>query len=299
MLIARIKFAPWDKALDFSVNNISLKIGDYVVVETEFGQEVAKIFNIFEAEDKDNKLPKVIKKAEFDDLNFSNEEKKEEALRLCGELIKNNSLEMKLVDVYVSSSANHYNFAFISENRVDFRSLVKDLATRLGANIRLTQIGSRDEAKISGDCGPCGRSLCCSSFMNDFISISSEMAEAQQVVHRGSERISGMCGRLMCCLSYEYEGYKDLAKELPPIGTKVKVDGVRGVVISQQILKQTVNVRLSSDKENERSVIIEVDINRRRKEREEKIKLEEDVKTRKEKVNNRRSNSRSYFKNNR
>lgn len=297
MIIARLKLAPWDKALDYSANNISLKIGDYVLVETEFGQEVAKVFNIFEAEDKENKLPQVIKKADFDDLNFSTEEKKEEALSLCEEMIKSNSLDMKLVDVYVSSSANHYNFAFISENRVDFRSLVKELATRLGANIRLTQIGSRDEAKITGDCGSCGRSLCCSSFMNDFISISSEMAEAQQVVHRGSERISGMCGRLMCCLSYEYEGYKEMGKELPPIGTKVKVDGARGVVISQQILKQTVNVKLNSDKENERYTIIEVDINCRRKEREEKLKQEEEIKNRKEKVVNKKNNPRGYFKN--
>lgn len=291
MLIARIKLAPWDKALDFSLEDVNVDIGDYVVVDTEFGQEAAKIFNIYKTEEKPADITKVIRKAEFDDLPSSgHEKKKKEALELCEELIKANSLKMKLVDVYMSSSASHYNFAFISENRVDFRSLVKDLASRLGANIRLTQIGSRDEAKISGDCGPCGRSLCCSSFMNDFISISSEMAEKQQVVHRGSDRISGMCGRLMCCLSYEYEGYKELAKELPPIGTKVKVDGVRGVIVSHKILKQTVVVKLNSSKENERPTIIEVDINQRKKEREAKLKNV------KKKIKDKKTNSRNYFK---
>lgn len=291
MLIARIKLAPWDKPLDFIIDNLKVEIGDYVVVETEFGQEAVKVVNIFNSESTNTKLSKVIKKAEFDDLPSSNQEKKEEALALCEDLIKASSLEMKLIDVYISSSTNHYNFAFISENRVDFRSLVKDLAARLGANIRLTQIGSRDEAKISGDCGPCGRSLCCSSFMNDFISISSEMAETQQVVHRGSDRISGMCGRLMCCLSYEHEGYKELANSLPPVGTKVKVDGARGIIVSHKILKQTVLVKLIPSNDNERLTIIEVDINRRRKEREDKAKKEKEL----SKV--RKVKPRNYFKN--
>src|SRR5680860_1018153 len=142
---------------------------------------------------------------------------------------------------------------------VDFRDLVKELAARFSANIRLTQIGTRDEAKAMGDCGSCGRSLCCKQFMCEFSSITSEMAETQQVVHRGSDRISGMCGRLMCCLEFEYEGYKELAAKLPPLGTKVKVNGERGVVINHHILKQTVNVRIFSSKANERETVIEVD----------------------------------------
>lgn len=261
MMIARVKFAPWDKFYDFSFNGLDINIGDWVLVETDIGQESAKVYSIFKAENK-NDLKPVLKKVSYDDISSSFDEKKKlEAISICQELIDRNNLEMKLIDVHIASSANRYNFAFIADNRVDFRNLVKDLASRLGANIRLTQIGSRDEAKLSGDCGPCGRTLCCRDFMNDFISISSEMAEAQQVVHRGSDRISGMCSRLMCCLSYEYEGYKDLAGKLPPIGTKINIDGSKGVVVSQHVLKQTINVRLDSEREGERPVIIEVDVN--------------------------------------
>ncbi len=273
MKIARIKFAPWDKAYDFSVENINLQAGDCVLVETEIGKEVGKVSSIYESEDNSDLKP-VIRKAEYDDLSSAcDPSKKDEAMQMCQDMVDRHKLKMKLVDVYVSSQGNRYNFAFISDGRVDFRNLVRDLASRLGANIRLTQIGSRDEAKITGDCGPCGRGLCCSVFLNDFISISSEMAETQQVVHRGSDRISGMCGRLMCCLSYEYEGYKELSSELPPINTRVNIDGSRGVVISQNILKQTVNVKLDPERENERSVIVEVDIMKRKREKEEAKKL--------------------------
>lgn len=272
MLIARIKFAPWDKAYDFSVSDIDLSVGDWVVVETEIGQETGIIISIHEVADNPDLKP-ILRKAEYDDiLNNCSPEKKAEALNICTEIASQQNLDMKLVDVYISSHANRYNFAFLADGRIDFRVLVKELAARLGASIRLTQIGSRDEAKITGDCGPCGRGLCCRGFMTDFISIGSEMAEAQQVVHRGSDRISGMCGRLMCCLSYEYEGYKDLAGELPAVGARVNVDGSRGVIVSQHILKQTVDVRLDSDREGERSVVIEVDINRRKKEKEKQAK---------------------------
>ena len=273
MLIARIKFAPWDKSYDFDLNGIEAKVGDWVVVDTESGKEAAKICSIYSSQEKKDDLKMVIAKATFDDINsLLDEDKKEAAIKACEEAILRHKLDMKLIDVHVSAAANRYNFAFVSDGRVDFRELVKDLASRLGANIRLTQIGSRDEAKLCGDCGPCGRSLCCDRFMTEFTSISSEMAEAQQVVHRGSDRISGMCGRLMCCLSYEYEGYKELAGELPPIGTRVNMDGSKGVVVSHHVLKQSINVKLDSDKEGGRPIIIEVDINKRKQEKAEKEK---------------------------
>lgn len=265
MMIARVKFAPWDKVYDFSFSDLKLAVGDWVMVETELGQEAAKILSIIKGDDK-LELKPVLKKLSFADVAaVVSEEKREEALNACQNLIDRSNLAMKLVDVHISVSSKRYNFAFISENRIDFRNLVKDLAIKLGANIRLTQIGSRDEARMTGDCGSCGRPLCCRGFMTDFISISSEMAEAQQVVHRGSERISGMCGRLMCCLSYEYEGYKEMAGTLPPIGTKVNFEGSRGVVIAQHLLKQTVDVKLNSSKEGERPTIVEVDVNRHKK----------------------------------
>ncbi len=219
-----------------------------------------------EKEGEARELKPILKKADYDDIaRLPSPERKEEMLDFCREMIKKHDLPMKLVDVHSSLNGSRLNFAFIADGRVDFRELVKDLAPHFGVNIRLTQIGTRDEARISGDCGPCGRDLCCRDFLKEFSSITSEMAEAQQVVHRGSERISGMCGRLMCCLSYEYEGYKEMAGKLPPIGTKVNVDGSRGIVIGHHLLKQTVDVRINSEKEDERDVIIEVDINRHNK----------------------------------
>jgi len=269
MIYAQVQFAPWDKIYNFSLGKSEAIVGNFVIVETELGLELGRLVSLVEEIDpKDDKreLKLIIRKAEYDDLaKLPSPEKKEESLEFCREMIKKHELPMKLVDMHSSFEGNRINFAFISDGRVDFRELVKDLAAHFGVNIRLTQIGTRDEAKITGDCGPCGRGLCCRGFLTEFSSITSEMAEAQQVVHRGSERISGMCGRLMCCLSYEYEGYKEMAGKLPPLGTKVNVDGTRGVIVGHHILKQTVDVKLNPEKDGERDIIIEVDINRRNK----------------------------------
>jgi cell fate regulator YaaT (PSP1 superfamily) len=232
------------------------------------GKELGRVTSIFE--DKGNETEREIKPilrlADYDDVaKLPDAEKKEEMMDYCRRMILKHELPMKLVDVSSSWEGKRLNFAFIADGRIDFRELVKDLASYFGLNIRLTQIGTRDEAKIAGDCGPCGRGLCCRGFLEEFSSITSEMAEAQQVVHRGSDRISGMCGRLMCCLSYEYEGYKEMAGELPPIGTRVNVDGARGVVIGHHILKRTVDVKIPGEKEDDRGTMIEVDINRHKK----------------------------------
>lgn len=268
MLIAQIQFAPWDKVYNFSVGNLDLSVGDYVIVETELGTELGRIISIFKelgSNVETREIKPIVKKADYDDIaSLPGNEKKEEALNFCREMIAKHNLPMKLVDVHFSFEGNRLNFAFIADGRVDFRELVKDLAAHFNANIRLTQIGTRDEAKIAGDCGPCGRDLCCRGFLTEFSSITSEMAEAQQVVHRGSERISGMCGRLMCCLSFEYEGYKNLVGQLPPLGTKVNVDGTRGIVVGHHLLKQTVDVKIPAEKPDEKDVVIEVDVNRKK-----------------------------------
>lgn len=273
MKIAQIQFAKWDKAYDFLVGSLVLLPGDSVIVKTELGLDVGRVLSLRDKrEDEElDSFKSVIRKADYDDISsLPSESAKAEVMEYCREAILRHDLPMKLVDVHFSLENNRYNFAFISESRVDFRELVKDLAAYFNANIRLTQIGSRDEARVSGDCGFCGRELCCRGFIQEFSSITSEMAEAQQVVHRGSDRISGICGRLMCCLSYEYEGYKEMAGKLPPIGTRVNVDGSRGVVIGHHVLKQTVDVRIPSEKPDERDLIIEVDINRHNKKDKEK-----------------------------
>ena len=191
------------------------------------------------------------------------QKEKEKAFEFCRQMIIKRDLPMKLVDVVFSFTGNRINFAFIADGRVDFRDLVKDLTGHFSKQIRLTQIGIRDEARLAGDYGHCGRPLCCKKFIKDFSSVSSEMAEAQQVVHRGSERISGCCGRLMCCLQYEYQGYKDLAEKMPDIGQKVNVDGKKGIVAGVHILKQSVEVEFKDEKDGK--IIIEVDLNRHKK----------------------------------
>ncbi|MDD3777939.1 MAG: regulatory iron-sulfur-containing complex subunit RicT [Patescibacteria group bacterium] len=268
MNIVQVQFAPWDKVYDFSNHNLEIKVGDYVVVETEIGRELGRVTGCVSEKKPDKELKPVLRKATFDDIaKMADQAKKEETLSYCKEIIERLSLPMKLVDVHFSFEGNRLNFAFIADGRVDFRELVKELAAHFSANIRLTQIGTRDEAKAMGDCGPCGRHLCCQKFLCEFSSITSEMAETQQVVHRGSDRISGMCGRLMCCLAFEYEGYKELAGKLPPVGTKVKVDGRRGIILSHNLLKQTVNVKLLNDNSDERNIIIEVDPFRKAKQK--------------------------------
>jgi cell fate regulator YaaT (PSP1 superfamily) len=264
MLIAQVQFAPWDKVYNFSAAGLTLAVGNFVIVKTELGLELGKVTKLKEAAaNAKTEIKPIIRLANYDDVaKLPDTARKAEVVKFCEETIQQHGLAMKLVDVHFSLEGNRFNFAFISEGRVDFRDLVKDLTARFNVNVRLTQIGTRDEARVTGDCGPCGRGLCCQSFIKEFSSITSEMAEAQQVVHRGSERISGMCGRLMCCLSYEYEGYKDLAGALPPVGTKMKVNGAQGTVISQHLLKQTVDVRIKSNKADERDAIIEVDVNR-------------------------------------
>ncbi len=259
MKIIKAQFSSWDKVYNFFCS-IDCKIKDWVIVETEYGQELAKIIDIIEGNNQQDDLKKVLRLASFDDLKKINDKEKiDSALKICNQLIDKHKLDMKLIDARFSFQANRLNFAFISDKRVDFRQLVKDLGSQFNSNIRLTQIGTRDEAKISGDCGSCGRQLCCKGFIKEFSSISSEMAECQQVVHRGSDRISGACGRLMCCLGYEYEGYKDLAKNLPEIGGFVKVNGRKGKVIGHHVLKQTVDVLVSDGKNGDGQVVIEID----------------------------------------
>jgi len=286
--IVKIKFAVWDKDYDFSDNGLNLKVGDHVIVETELGKDLGIVTELVQdkynqdlnkkedsennEDSKDRDIKEVLRLANSDDYDkLPSKEDKSKALKYCKERIVKHKLPMKLVDVHFSLTGKRLNFAFISEGRVDFRDLVRDLTSHFNGNIRLTQIGSRDEAKVSGDFGPCGMPLCCKRFMNEFSSITSDMAECQQVVHRGSDRLSGMCNRLMCCLAYEQDCYKSLSKKMPAIGTKVTVDGKRGTIIGQHILKQSVDVefRVKNNGNGYEKTITEVDLNRNKKKKEE------------------------------
>ena len=246
MKVVQIQFARWDKIYHFSPNNLSLEKGDRVIVETEMGQEMGETVGFEEIDSEagsvemivsteitaegvekkkieQREIKPILRKAQQSDIDkLPSKKEKEEAFDFCRKMIMKRDLPMKLVDVVFSFTGSRINFAFISDGRVDFRDLVKDLTGHFGKQIRLTQIGIRDEARLAGDYGHCGRPLCCKKFIKDFSSISSEMAEAQQVVHRGSERISGCCGRLMCCLQYEYKGYKEMSEKMPAIGQSRK-----------------------------------------------------------------------------
>lgn len=261
MKIAQVQFSLWDKLYSFSLAaNISAQIGDFVIVETELGQEIGKLTAFITDNNSKQELKPVLRLATITEIEkVYDTDKRKEALNICQKTAKKLNLKMKLIDARFSLADNRLTFAFVSENRVDFRELVKELTSIFNLSIRLFQIGSRDQAKVQGDCGPCGLKLCCQSFMKDFSSISSEMAEVQQVAHRGSDRISGMCGRLMCCLAYEYEGYKSLAGELAPIGTKIKVQNKVGTVVGRHLLSQILDVRFPAERSGERDQIIQID----------------------------------------
>ena len=159
-------------------------------------------------------------------------------------------MKMKLVRAYYSFDDRRLTFTFIADGRVDFRDLVKDLTKDFHKLIRLQQIGIRDEARLMGDVGPCGKTLCCATHLNKLESVTSELIDLQQLNHRGSERLSGMCGRLCCCLAYEKEGYSSLLNKLPAIGTKVKTKEGPGVVIRHHLLKETMVVSLEGKKKD-------------------------------------------------
>lgn len=289
MKIIQIQFVPWDKVYNFDPNNLSLEIGDKVVVKTELGVEIGTVAGFTDLPDdffkkqeignekaseegsdleKENyshrELKPILRKANIVDLEkLVSEEEKKKALDYCKTMAEKYQLPMKLVDVHFAFDGSRITFAFISEGRVDFRELVKELTRHFNRTIRLQQIGIRDEAKVRGDYGPCGRQLCCVGFLKDLSSVTSEMAEIQQCAHRGSDRLSGVCGRLKCCLSYEIEGYKELAEGLPAIGARVDVDGRKGVIVGHHILKQSVDVEFFPEKEGDKPTVLEVDLKKR------------------------------------
>jgi len=256
MYLAQVQFTLWDKKYSFAIpKDGNYKINDKVIVDTEFGLELGEIV-AFSEESEPEGLKSIIRKVTKEDRDrmWKSQDKKE-AIRYCQDLARNSSLSIKVVDVFSSFSESKLNFAFAADGRIDFRQLVKDLTMHFNKSIRLTQIGARDEARINGDCGHCGKTLCCKGHIKEFSSVSSDMAEAQQVAHRGSDRISGACGRLLCCLAYEYKGFIEMAEKLPAIGSQINVGGKKGVVLNQHVLKQTVVVKLTGERGDDYTIL--------------------------------------------
>ena len=247
--VAGIRFKSNGKIYFFDKGDTALKTGEFAIVDTARGLEFGEVaFSDKKVKESSLVLPlrPVVRAATNSDIehNRENKEKESEAFKICKSKIDDHKLEMKLIDAQYSFDNSKLLFYFTSATRVDFRELVKDLASIFKTRIELRQIGIRDETKLLGGLGVCGRSLCCSSFLSDFTQVSIKMAKEQNL-SLNSGKISGACGRLMCCLQYEYSTYVEEGKLTPPVGSTVKTrDGV-GTVTEANVLAGTVKVRLS------------------------------------------------------
>jgi len=226
-------------------SDIKLEKGDTVIVRLKQSLEIGEVLNA-DAMLNENPEEKVERVASERDLkNYQeNQKKKKEYLKICREEIKKAGLEMKLVDGALSLDGKQIVFVFTSDGRIDFRELVKNVSRQIKKSVRMQQIGSRDEAKNLGGYGICGRELCCVRFKGSIQSITTDMARAQQVAHRGAERISGLCGRLMCCLAYEAEQYREMLKGMPELYSTVKTSKGKGTVMEIIPEKQELKIKL-------------------------------------------------------
>ena len=254
--VAGVKFKSAGKVYYFSPEDVmNVKVGDDVIVETARGLEYGTVtMDITEVREESIVCPlkKIVRIAtEADEKRHEeNESRKAGAMQLCQEKIEKHNLEMKLTDVEYTFDNNKIIFYFTADGRVDFRELVKDLAGVFRMRIELRQIGVRDEAKMLGGIGSCGRSLCCASWLSDFQPVSIKMAKVQDL-SLNPTKISGICGRLMCCLKYENEIYMELKKGLPDNGEKVKTADGLGKVVDTDILGSKVKVRLFTGEKDE------------------------------------------------
>ena len=254
--VVGVRFRTAGKSYYFAVGDLPVKRGTHVIVETarglEFGTSVCDPMKIHQRQFK-APIKKLVRIAtESDEKRVrENREKEREALRVCFEKIRQHNLDMKLIDAEYTFDNSKILFYFTSDGRVDFRDLVKDLAGVFHTRIELRQIGVRDETKILGGYGICGRPLCCHTYLADFIPVSIKMAKEQNL-SLNPTKISGSCGRLMCCLKNEEETYEELNKTLPKLGDEVQTsDGLTGEVASVNILKQTVRILVEVDDEKE------------------------------------------------
>ena len=246
--IVGVRFKKTGKIYFFDPQGIEIEKNEYIIVETAMGDEIAKVV-IANREIDESKmsspLKKVIRKATNEDLESQKKykEKEPEAFKICKQKIKKYNLEMNLTDVEYKFDGSKILFYFIADGRIDFRDLVKDLASVFKTRIELRQIGVRDEVKRIGGNGVCGRELCCCSFLDNFETVSIKMAKEQGIALNPS-KISGNCGRLMCCLKYEQDVYSEKGARLPKVGAIVKTPSGEGSVEGVEILKEQVKVKI-------------------------------------------------------
>lgn len=243
-----VRFKEAGKIYYFDPNEFDIKLDDHVIVETVRGIEFGKVVIVNKLVDIDDvvlPLKKVMRIAnEEDEQNVEeNERLAEKALRVCSSKIIQHRLDMNLVDVEYTFDRNKVIFYFTAEGRIDFRDLVKDLAAQFKTRIELRQIGVRDEAKLLGGIGPCGRMLCCSTFLGDFDPVSIKMAKDQSL-SLNPAKISGICGRLMCCLKYENDNYEDAKKTLPDLGEEINTNYGLGKVVGLNLLEALIQIEI-------------------------------------------------------
>lgn len=250
-IIIGVKFKGAGKVYYFDPDEAILNAGDYVVVETSRGIECGTVtFGNREINDDglNRPLKKIIRPATAEDIAHleDNRKKEEKAYGICLKKIIEHNLKMKLVTVEYTFDNNKILFYFTADGRVDFRELVKDLAGIFRTRIELRQIGVRDESKMLGGLGICGREFCCKGFLSDFQTVSIKMAK-EQGMSLNPVKISGTCGRLMCCLKYEQEAYSDLLKKTPKIGAYVSTPDGKGTVVDQNLIKGILNIQLQKN----------------------------------------------------
>lgn len=249
--VVGVRFKKAGKIYYFDPDDLNINKDDCVIVETirgiEFGHVIIGPKQVTE-EEIVAPLKKVLRIASEEDrsIHETNKEKAKEAFEICEKKIEEHKLSMKLIDVEYTFDNNKVIFYFTADGRIDFRELVKDLASIFRTRIELRQIGVRDEAKMVGGLGPCGRAACCHKFLGDFEPVSIKMAKDQSL-SLNPTKISGLCGRLMCCLKFEHKGYEELLKIIPEIGTIVITPEGKGTVINTFTLTQMLKIKVRQE----------------------------------------------------
>ena len=283
-----VRFRNVGKIYYFSPKDLEIHTGDHVIVETARGVEYGHV--VLAPRDVDDEkviqpLKEVIRIAnpQDDKKEEINRKKEKEAFQVCLKKIREHSLEMKLIDVEYTFDNNKILFYFTADGRIDFRELVKDLAAIFKTRIELRQIGVRDETKILGGIGICGRPLCCHTYLSEFVPVSIKMAKEQNL-SLNPTKISGVCGRLMCCLKNEEETYEELNRKLPNTGDRVTTpEGLKGEVQSVNVLRQLVKVIVDVEDEKEIREYQASELKFKSRQKKEKLKLtEEEIKALKE-----------------
>ena len=278
--IIGVRFRNVGKVYYFSPRELDICVGDHVIVETARGVEYGFVV-LGPKEVDDSKVIQPLKEViriatpKDDAREESNRKKEKEAFEICQKKIRAHNLEMKLIDAEYTFDNNKMLFYFTADGRIDFRELVKDLASVFRTRIELRQIGVRDETKMMGGIGICGRPLCCSSYLTDFVPVSIKMAKEQNL-SLNPTKISGVCGRLMCCLKNEQETYEYLNSQLPNVGDTVTTpEGIRGQVKSVSVLRQRVKVLIEQNDTKEEREYQVADLKFKAKRKNVKVTKEE------------------------